>query len=268
MTDALDHDALRELVPLHAIGALTGPERAAVESHLGDCAECAAELRAYAPVGMALAQAAPQIDPPAALRAAVLASARGDRGPVRAPARAPFRPAPWLAAAAMLVIAAGMAFYAAALQRRIHALEGELADALTRIDAGERRVTVALRAAVAAEAPMAILTAPDVRRIDLAGQSAAPTASARAFWSRSRGLVITASNLPALPAGRIYQLWVVTAQAPISAGLLTPDARGALTTTLTTPSDMPDPVALAVTLEPEGGRPAPTGDKYLVGAAH
>ena len=31
--------------------------------------------------------------------------------------------------------------------------------------------------------------------------------------------------------------------------------------------DLPKPVAMAVTLEPEGGVPAPTGDKYLVGAA-
>jgi hypothetical protein len=29
---------------------------------------------------------------------------------------------------------------------------------------------------------------------------------------------------------------------------------------------MPDPLAVAVTLEPAGGVPAPTGDRYLVGA--
>ena len=75
MSDALDHDALRELIPLHAIGALSGAERNAVESHLATCAECAEELRAFAPVGMALAQVAPQVDPPASLRAAILAAA-------------------------------------------------------------------------------------------------------------------------------------------------------------------------------------------------
>jgi hypothetical protein len=34
-----------------------------------------------------------------------------------------------------------------------------------------------------------------------------------------------------------------------------------------TPPDLPKPVAMAVTLEPDGGVPAPTGDKYLVGLA-
>ena len=77
--------------------------------------------------------------------------------------------------------------------------------------------------------------------------------AARAFWSRSRGLVLTASNLPAPPPGRTYQLWFVTAQAPVSAGLLKPDASGRVTTLLNTPTDLPQPAALAVTLEPEGG---------------
>jgi len=264
MSDQLDHDALRELVPLHAIGALSGAERAAVESHLAECPSCAADLRAYAPVGMALAQAVPQVDPPPALRAAILSAARRESSAMHTPSRA----LSWLAAAAMLVVTIGMGIYVSMLQGRIRTLEGELAGALQRVQDGERRTNVALRAAADAQAPLSILTAPDVRRIDLAGQPPAPSASARAFWSRSRGLVITASNLPALPAGRVYQLWFVTAQTPISAGLLTPDTRGGLTVTLSTPTDVPDPVALAVTLEPEGGRPAPTGDKYLVGLAH
>jgi anti-sigma-K factor RskA len=262
MSDAFDHDALRELIPLHAIGALTGAEREALESHLARCADCAAELRAFAPVGMALAQIAPQVDPPATLRAAILAAAQP-----RKTARVSTPILPWLAAAAMLVITAGMGFYVASLQRRIRALEGDLRAALLRVDDSERRVNVALRAAADAQTPLAVLTAPDVRRIDLAGQQAAPSASARAFWSRSRGLVITAANLPPLPAGRIYQLWFVARPAPVSAGLLRPDAGGSLTATFSTPPDVPNPTALAVTIEPEGGVPAPTGAMYLVGAA-
>jgi anti-sigma-K factor RskA len=79
-------------------------------------------------------------------------------------------------------------------------------------------------------------------------------------------MVFTASNLPPLPAGRVYQLWVLTAQpAPLSAGLLTPDAQGGVNETFSTPPDIPQPVALAVTIEPAGGVPAPTGEKYLVG---
>jgi anti-sigma-K factor RskA len=105
-----------------------------------------------------------------------------------------------------------------------------------------------------------------VARVDLAGQQpVAPKASARAFWSRSRGMVFNASNLPSLPAGKTYQLWVVTSQAPISAGLLTPDAQGSVSGVFATPPDIPQPVAMAVTIEPEGGVPSPTGEKFLIG---
>ena len=64
----------------------------------------------------------------------------------------------------------------------------------------------------------------------------------------------------------MYQVWVVTGQAPVSAGLLTPgpDRRGAQTF-FNTPPDIPAPAAVAVTIEPAGGVPAPTGDMYLVG---
>jgi len=127
-------------------------------------------------------------------------------------------------------------------------------------------MTVAQRTATGAQSAVTILTAPDVARVDLAGQQpVSPGASARAFWSRSRGMVFNASNLPPLPAGRTYQLWVVTAQAPISAGLLTPDIQGSVSEVFNTPPDIPQPIAMAVTIEPAGGVPAPTGDKYLVG---
>jgi anti-sigma-K factor RskA len=264
IAEPMDHDTVREQAALYAIGALTAAERPAFEAHLADCAECAAEVRAFLPVCSALAQSVPQHDPPAALRGRILAAARRPSGSRRAmPALAP-----WLAAAAMLVLTAGLGIYTTQLRQRVRMLESQLREALVRVDNGERRLAVALRSAADAEAPMAILTAPDVRRIDLAGQAVAPRAAARAFWSRSRGLVMTASNLPALPPGRTYQLWFVTAAAPISAGLLRPDAAGGLTTVLSTPADLPRPAALAVTLEPDGGSPGPTGEKYLVGLAN
>jgi len=267
MTPPLDHDALREQVALYAIGALDAGERAAVAAHLRGCAECAAELATLAPVSGAMAQIVTQREPPAALRARVLSSIASSAS--APPRRSAGAWAPWLAAAAMLVLATGTAFYAAELRARILTLEGQLRVALDRVADGERRVAVALRNAADAEAPLAVLWAPDVRRIDLAGQPAASRASGRAFWSPTRGVVLTAANLPPLPAGRTYQLWFVTAQqTPVSIGLVKPDANGAVRRLVDTRGNFPEPAAVAVTIEPDGGVPAPTGDKYLVGLAH
>ena len=57
----------------------------------------------------------------------------------------------------------------------------------------------------------------------------------------------------------------MTAQAPISAGLVRPDTTGRVNAVFQTPANIPQPVAMAVTIEPEGGVPAPTGDRYLIG---
>ncbi len=221
-------------------------------------------------IAQALAQAVAQIDPPAALRVRVLQSV-GARSTSsgrasRTPAQRPAAPS-WLATAALLAVAAGLSAYSLQLRSRVTTLEGELRDAIVRADASNTQLADVRRTAADAQASVAVLTAPDMARVELAGQNAAPQASGRVFWSRSRGLVFTAANLPPLPAGRTYQLWVVTAQAPVSAGIVKPDANGAINVVFTPPGSIPSATAMALTIEPDGGVPAPTGAMYLVGAA-
>ena len=75
----LDHDAWRDEAGLYALGALAGNEREAFEAHLATCAECTADVRALEGVVTALPYAVPLVDPPAALRARVLAAAGAHR---------------------------------------------------------------------------------------------------------------------------------------------------------------------------------------------
>ena len=233
-----EHDALSDQAASYVLGALSPAERDVFELHLAQCSACAADVRGLSAVADAMGGAVQPAEPSAAVRARVVAAV-GSGEPHRAgvPARRVRSAAPWLALAASLALAAGAVTYA-----------------------------IRLRGVVAeAQRAAAVLTAPDVARVDLAGQPAAPGASARAFWSRSRGLVFNGSDVPALPAGRVYQLWAVGPQAPTSVGLLRPDKDGGVHRVYDTPSDLPKPVALAVTMEPDGGVPAPTGEKYLVG---
>ena len=146
----------------------------------------------------------------------------------------------WLAAAAALVLAVGLGVYAVQLRGRVRTLEGQLRDAAARIDAGTRQLADARRLVAQTQFTVGVLASADLARIDLAGQKASPDATARALWSRSRGLVFTAANLPAAPDGRTYQLWVVTAQKmPISVGVLKPDAGGRVNVVFNTPANMP-----------------------------
>jgi anti-sigma-K factor RskA len=242
------HDELKANAAGYVLGSLDADEGRAFESHLAACAECAAEVASLRPVVGALATAVPQVTPRAELRDRVLAAAGSRADLTTRPHTVHDRKAPsavmWLPLAAAIVIAIGAVVYVARLQRQMGELQARFEQA---------------------QATTGVLAAPDLARIDLQGQTAAPNARARALWSRSRGLVFTAANLPPAPAGKTYQVWVVTAQAPVSAGLLAPDPTGGDTEYYMTPPDIASPVAVAVTLEPAGGVPAPTGERYLVG---
>jgi anti-sigma-K factor RskA len=232
----MDHDALRELTGAYALGTLSEAERRGFEAHLDTCPECTAEVRAFSLVAEGLGQLVEPRDPPPHLRARVLAIAGAPAAPIR---REKATLPPWLLLAASIALIA-VGTYAVLLRGRVHVAD----QSVTRV----------------AE----ILGASDVRRVDLAGQAVAPAASGRTFWSPSRGMMFTAADLPPLPGGQVYQLWLVTASAPWSAGLFTPDRTGRAIVIGTVPAGV-QPVAVAVTIEPAGGVPSPTGAKYLVG---
>lgn len=259
------HSDVKGHAGAYVLGSLDPDERAAFKAHLAGCEECAAEVRALRRVTGAMAHSLPQRTPRPELRQRVLDSLATASTLPLASRRVEGLTGGWLPLAATLVLAFGVAVYAARLQVRITDLEARLEQALVQASAADRAVADARRVGAELQSAMGVLAAPDLVRIDLAGQTTAPQASARALWSRARGMVFTASNLPPLPAGRVYQVWVVTGPAPVSAGLLTPDTSGGGLTFYSTPPDIPPPTAVAVTLEPAGGVPAPTGQFYLVG---
>jgi anti-sigma-K factor RskA len=258
------HDE-QAMAAAYVLGALETGERRTFETHLATCTACQAEVRSLARVTDALGQAVPQRTPPPELRDRILTTI-GAGATLPASARvSSARSGTWLAMAAVLIVMVALAAQAWRLRSEIASLESRLAEAERRAVVAEGYATDARRAADNAQSAMAVLAAPDLARIDLQGQPAAPRATARALWSRERGMVFTASNLPALPADRVYQVWVVTETAAVSAGLMTPDATGRGSAHFGTPSDIAPPVAIAVTIEPAGGVPAPTGEKVLIG---
>lgn len=260
------HDE-QALAAAYVLGALEPAERASFETHLATCASCTDEVRSLSRVASALAHSAPQMTPRADLRERVLRSVTGWSGaPSRTQSAPPRRSVRgWLPLAAAVVAAIGLGVHAWRLQQRVAVLESRLGDAELRATTAERATADARRAIDAAQTSLSVLAAPDLVRIDLAGEGAGAAARGRAMWSRNRGMVLTVTGLPQAPAGRVYQVWVVTARAPISAGLLTTDASGGATAYFLTPPDIAAPIAVAVTLEPAGGVPAPTGGRFLVG---
>ena len=278
------YEALAEL----ALGTLPEPERPALEAWLAGNADAQAEFRALRESLGLLAVAAPAVEPPAHLRDRVLAvtGQAVDRGhaPATAGSAVPMRldfpatdvagpvgrrglPVGWLAAAAAAILALGLGVYALQLRSQVERLQADLDATAAQLATVEAEARVNRTRLARAQAETSILTAADLRRVDLAGQQGAPRAAARAFWSRAQGLVLTATRLPDLPEGRTYQLWVLTSGAPISAGIFRPDASGGTSIVFDTPVSLPTPAGMAVSVEPAGGVAAPTGEIVLMGKA-
>jgi len=94
------------------------------------------------------------------------------------------------------------------------------------------------------------------------------TPEGHALYAPSSGrLIFTASNMPAPPSGKAYELWVLpaTGGAPIPAGVFTPDIEGSAAVIF---PDIPANVQAAgfgVTIEDAAGASAPTSPIILSG---
>jgi len=71
--------------------------------------------------------------------------------------------------------------------------------------------------------------------------------------------------MPALKAGRDYQLWLITPAGPVSAGTFRPTPEGHAVVQATYALPREQLKAIAVTEEPAGGLPKPSGTPLIVG---
>ena len=186
---AADREQLRELASLHALGVLSDEERAELAKAMAGDAELAAEVRLLEDTAGALGGVVAQVDPPARLRARVLAVAgieaddasgtpvvalRGGRGadaPVVVRRESGALPG-WLAAAAALVLASGLGLWALQLRTSLDAMNARVERAEAEVVRIQRTIGEAQEQTRILQAQNSVLFAPDTLRVDLAGQAA------------------------------------------------------------------------------------------------
>jgi anti-sigma-K factor RskA len=115
---------------------------------------------------------------------------------------------------------------------------------------------------------VATLTSSDAVRITLVAAQAPPQPQGKAIYVRNRSsLVFIANNMPALPAQKSYELWLIpTSGAPIPAGVFKPDAHGSATVIQPPLPAGVEAKAFAITIEPEQGSVTPTMPIVMMGA--
>lgn len=252
-----------ELCALVASGAAKRDEERALETHLAEgCPACAAAYRGLSAVATALASVPPPEPPPAAIRAHLLAAVERDAR-ISAGGAAARRAADRSAIRSRWPLVAGWAVAAM------------LGIVLIRMDSDRDRTAArhhaeltALRTTLAdAEDALRVMNARDTTAVALAGLAPSPRASGRVFWnSRANAGLLVTFDLPALPAGKVYQLWAIQDTEPVDAGVFSLDPRG---TGALKVKALPEPTKtvkiFAITIEPTGGSPQPTGEMVLKG---
>lgn len=252
----MNHNEWLEKAEIYALGALDGEELAEFEAHLASgCRVCEERLRETRETLTSLSRSLGPLDPPSAARARLLRQVgAGTKG--AAPERSSPRWLWWgmgagaLAAAALLIV----------VSWNLIAARNQLRELQAQIDALQTQVAQR-------EELIQFLSDPQVRLVSLAGLPASPAARGHLLWnplSRTGLLLVTA--LPKIPADKTYELWGIAGDKPVPAGVFSVDKEGRALLRLSPLPEAKSFDKFAVTLEPAGGVPKPSGPMHLLGS--
>jgi hypothetical protein len=273
MTDG-QHISQEDLA-LDAMQALPREQAESVRDHLADCMECREQLAALnGDLSLVALTVARRPMPQGAKerfmqKLAVAGPAGGVRqtAPVIPIESAPVKKrgawVPWLAAAALLALAAGLGV-------RVMQLNGTLQEEADRVAKLTETNQQLVAQSAHAQAVLDVITAPHAQRAVLTAAKARPVATGHAVYLADNGaLVFQGNNLARLPEGKTYELWLIPAngQAPMPAGMFRPDARGDASVMMPPLPKGVTAKAFGVTIENAGGSPTPTMPIVLSGAA-
>lgn len=250
---------------LYALGALDVEEKQALEAHLSACGQCRQKLADAQARTSLLGLAADPVAPPPAVKSALMERVHGKASMPKIQT-IPTRPRGkrWglifsLSFAAATVILALACYWLGnddrGQRQQNRQLQAQLQAAQSQVsgDAGTLR------------AYADIVAAPDTVTVTLQQQAAGTPGQAHVLYNARMGLVVYSGQISPPPAGKSYQLWLVpSGGAPVNAGLVAANQQNGAAVAHTEPGLAAK--AFAVTLEPGGGSPQPTGSKVLVGA--
>ena len=247
-----------ELLPAYALGALDGDDLRELAEHIAaGCPECPRQIRLWQGDLEELAASVEPVQPSATTRQRILSLAGKDSaGKARA------QPSRWLALAAALLLT--VAVWSVWQQARLRTERARLADQVAALD---RRLAEAQVDNQRLAETLSLITAPGAKAIQLAGLGSNPGAVGHTFINyREKRAIVYAFGLAALPAGKTYELWWIDAGGhPVPAGTFNVDAEGSARVPVDKVEDAEGIKAWAVTTEPAGGVPQPTGEMVLKG---
>ncbi len=276
----MDREEFIQLSSEYALGALEGDELRKFEAYLKTASkqelEILSELTSTASlIPLALERSTPSPAVKQSLMQKINLSSRGHEA-VRqrteiltqhAPARTR-NWIPWGIAASLAMVAVFSLFVIKLMgtiekqNRQLAVVEQEKQELQTRL--------VSLRDELTRKnEQLKVLSAKQIHISIMDGLKVNPIGYGKIIWDpEKRSAILQVSNLPAVPSDKDYQLWVIKGKKPISAGVFAVNDTSSNffkieNLAVTNPKEI---AAFAVTLEPKGGMPQPTGDMYMMGA--
>jgi len=254
----MTHEPFDTQAAAYALGALESEERAEFERHLATgCASCQAFLRESEEALATLAAELPPAVPPPGVRAVLLRRIDADAARRRPAARPPRRWLAWAATAVAAMLVGSLAVSLVLTNR----YEARLAQLVGEIGAERAQLERVLREQATAQAVLELLRDPATRLVSLQGAGPSPEAVARVIWHETSGGWVLVANLPPAQPGMTYALWTFSGSRPSPAGIFDVDASHSAMHRIPPTGGRVE--GFAVTLEPAGGVPAPTGPIVL-----
>lgn len=232
-------DQLRDSFELYSLGLLEeGEEKAAIREHLQrGCITCEGSMKDALAVQALLLSQAPEVVPPARLKRRVMGAVG-------------VQPMGWTwfaaaCAAAMLVVALWINVVRRDREKQLAEVRTQLAQVTN-----DRDKMVAV---------FQFLQDPETKQVRF-GDPATQPPKGNVYLHPRLGVLLMATNLPALPADKTYEMWILPKNggAPQPAGLFQSNTSGQAFHMLPQAFNLADVAGVAVTAEPAGGSPTPT----------
>jgi hypothetical protein len=275
----MNHQDYQDLLSLHALDALDASDARALEEHLKTCEQCRIELFQLRDAAGLLAHAATPAEPGSELRERILTNIHELRlkdatsaGPsarvVDFSGRRQDRPwAKFLNMAAAIVMMA-LLIGIVVLWRRDARLQREIAGFSRQLNAQQRELARDHDALAREREALAMLTSPNMKRMELAGTQTAKSARGTLMLDPKTGhAMLLTDGLPATPPEMAYELWFIADGRKMPGKVFNVDATGRAMISDQVPEEARERGVYAITLEPRGGVTSPTGAIYLSSAS-
>ena len=240
--NGMDQERFEDLKDAYVLGALPEEERLEFKQYLMTHPDLQAEVEDLGTVAELLAFSPREQEPPPELRRRIMDIVEAEAVQPRASRRS------WLAGLLEVVGVRDLALVAAAmlvigLFSWSMLLQGEVRDLQGRVQSLQSQPQ-------------------DPQMIALGGTGTKQGAQAELVTLEGDRAVLVAENMPPVPEGKIYQIWVIKGDTPQPSGLFEPKG-DSIAAVVEKPVEGAD--AVAVTVEPEGGSKKPTTEPMLVG---